>query len=86
MAFRLRRSASSSGRLISINGEPVQAIVSKDSSGDKAIRRDLSLTWAANLPAGNQLAGDWWTGQPTGDVPGVSVEGKVADSLKLKAR
>lgn len=73
------------GRLISINGEPVQAIVSKDSSGDKAIQRDLSLTWAANLPAGNQLtAGDWWTGQPTGDVPGVSVEAKVADSLKLK--
>ena len=73
------------GRLISINGEPVQGIVSKDSSGDKAIQRDLSLTWAANLPAGNQLtAGDWWTGQPTGDVPGVSVEAKVADSLKLK--
>lgn len=73
------------GRLISINGEPVQAIVSKDTSGDKAIQRDLSLTWAANLPAGNQLtAGDWWTGQPTGDVPGVSVEAKVADSLKLK--
>ena len=73
------------GRLISINGEPVQAIVSKDSSGDKAIQRDLSLTWAANLPAGNQLtAGDWWTGQPTGDLPGVSVEAKVADSLKLK--
>lgn len=73
------------GRLISINGEPVQAIVSKDSSGDKAIQRDLSLTWAANLPAGNQLtAGAWWTGQPTGDVPGVSVEAKVADSLKLK--
>ena len=73
------------GRLISINGEPVQGIVSKDSSGDKAIQRDLSLTWAANLPTGNQLtAGDWWTGQPTGDVPGVSVEAKVADSLKLK--
>ena len=73
------------GRLISINGEPVQELVSKDSPGDKAIQRDLSLTWAADLPAGNQLtAGTWWTAQPGGDVPGVSVEAKVAESLKLK--
>ena len=73
------------GRLISINGEPVQDIVSKDSSGDRAIQRDLSLTWAANLPADNELtAGTWWTQQPAADVPGVSVEAKVAESLKLK--
>ena len=73
------------GRLISINGEPVQQIVSKDSAGDRAIQRDLSLTWAADLPAGNKLtAGDWWNQQPADEVPGVSVEGKVAESLKLK--
>ncbi|MEZ1316389.1 ABC transporter permease [Pseudomonas fluorescens] len=73
------------GRLISINGEPVQQIVSKDSAGDRAIQRDLSLTWAADLPAGNQLtAGDWWREQAPQDIPGVSVEGKVAESLKLK--
>jgi putative ABC transport system permease protein len=73
------------GRLISINGEPVQEIVSKDSAGDRAIQRDLSLTWAADLPAGNKLtAGNWWSEQPADDVPGVSVEGKVAESLKLK--
>ena len=73
------------GRLISINGEPAQDIVSKDSSGDKAIQRDLSLTWAADLPADNELtAGTWWTQQPAGDIPGVSVEAKVAESLKLK--
>lgn len=73
------------GRLISINGQPVQGIVSKDTEGDRAIQRDLSLTWAADLPAGNSItAGSWWSAQPTGDVPGVSVEGNVAESLKLK--
>jgi putative ABC transport system permease protein len=73
------------GRLISINGEPVQQIVSKDSAGDRAIQRDLSLTWAADLPAGNKLtAGHWWQEQIPDEVPGVSVEGKVAESLKLK--
>jgi putative ABC transport system permease protein len=73
------------GRLISINGEPVQAIVSKDSQGDRAIQRDLSLTWAAQLPPGNSItAGNWWSAQPSDDIPGVSVEGKVAESLKLK--
>jgi putative ABC transport system permease protein len=73
------------GRLISINGEPVQQIVSKDSAGDRAIQRDLSLTWAADLPAGNKLtAGNWWQEHIPDEVPGVSVEGKVAESLKLK--
>jgi predicted lysophospholipase L1 biosynthesis ABC-type transport system permease subunit len=61
------------------------AIVSKDSSGDRAIQRDLSLTWAADLPPGNALtAGSWWSPQPSDDIPGVSVEAKVAESLKLK--
>jgi len=73
------------GRLISINGEPVRDIVSKDSSGDRAVQRDLSLTWAADLPQGNSItAGSWWSSQPQGDLPGVSVENKVAESLKLK--
>ncbi|KPA94750.1 putative ABC-type transport system involved in lysophospholipase L1 biosynthesis, permease component [Pseudomonas asplenii] len=73
------------GRLISINGEPVQDIVSKDTAGDRAIQRDLSLTWAADLPAGNSLtAGNWWSNLPGSDIPEVSVEAKVATSLKIK--
>jgi putative ABC transport system permease protein len=37
------------------------------------------------LPAGNKLtAGNWWSEQPADEIPGVSVEGKVAESLKLK--
>lgn len=73
------------GRLISINGEPAKEFVTKDSAGDRALQRDLSLTWAADLPAGNVVtAGNWWPQQPPDDMPGVSVEGKVAENLKIK--
>lgn len=73
------------GRLTLINGEPVQGIVSKDSQGERAIQRDLSLTWAANLPAGNVLVdGQWWNNLPQSDLPGVSVESELAESLGLK--
>jgi len=72
------------GRLTLINGEPVQGIVSKDSQGERAIQRDLSLTWAEELPQGNLLqAGVWWNGQPNEQRPGVSVESKLAESLGL---
>ncbi|TDJ76110.1 FtsX-like permease family protein [Pseudomonas putida] len=74
------------GRLIQINEQPVQQIVSKDSAGERAVQRDLSLTWAAELPAGNSLtAGSWWQAAPTTpQVPGVSVEAELASSLKLQ--
>ncbi|BFN28408.1 ftsX-like permease family protein [Pseudomonas sp. SCT] len=73
------------GRLISINDEPVRQLVSKESQGERAIRRDLSLTWAADLPKDNHLvAGQWWAERKATDVPGVSVEAELAESLQLK--
>jgi len=73
------------GRLTMINGEPVRKIVSKESQGERAVRRDLSLTWAADLPVGNQLlAGDWWSASTADDLPGVSVESELAESLQLQ--
>lgn len=72
------------GRLVAINGEPVRQLVSKESQGERAIRRDLSLTWAQELPSDNRLtAGQWWTGAQ-GDLPGVSVEAELAESLQLQ--
>ncbi|QLF94752.1 ABC transporter permease [Pseudomonas sp. ABC1] len=73
------------GRLTAINGEAVQERVSEDSQGERAIRRDLSLTWAADLPNGNELSeGKWWGTESAGQLPGVSVESELADSLALK--
>lgn len=75
------------GRLTQINDKPVQDIVLPDSQGERAIQRDLSLTWAADLPAGNRItSGQWWnddTAAPADAIPGVSVEGDVAKSLGL---
>lgn len=74
------------GRLTHINDEPVRQLVSKESTGERAVQRDLSLTWAADLPPGNALTeGTWWQQAPANDtIPGVSVEAELALSLKLQ--
>jgi len=70
------------GRLTAINDIAVQKRASKDSQGDNAIHRDLSLTSAADLPNENKLqAGEWWTHSQPGLV---SVEQKLAESLTIK--
>ena len=70
------------GRLTAINGEAVREHVTKDSPGERAINRDLSLTWARELAADNQLiAGQWWDQLPALEGHRVSVESELADSL-----
>lgn len=70
------------GRLVTINDEAVQGRVSKDSQGENATQRELSLTWTDQLPDDNKTtAGNaWQAGQPGR----VSVEQKLAESLKIK--
>jgi putative ABC transport system permease protein len=70
------------GRLTEINDVPVQKIVTKDSQGESATHRELSLTWTENLPEDNKIiAGNWWS---PGKKAEVSVEQKLAESLKIK--
>lgn len=74
------------GRLTHVNEQPVRQRVSKESTGERAVQRDLSLTWAAELPQGNALsAGGWWQQAPAAErMPGVSVEAELAQSLNLQ--
>ncbi|WP_109513602.1 ABC transporter permease [Pseudomonas ovata] len=77
------------GRLVSINDKPVNEFVTKDSRGENATRRDLNLTWAADMPEGNTItAGQWWQANEApaaaDAMPRVSVEAKLADSLGIK--
>ncbi len=70
------------GRLVAINTVPVQQIVSKDTQGESATHRELSLTWTQTLPEDNKITdGNWWQNQQSGLV---SVEQKLASSLKIK--
>lgn len=70
------------GRLVAINSLPVQQQVTKDSQGERAIHRDLSLTWTDALPIENKIvAGQWSSVRKPGLV---SIEQKLAKSLKVK--
>jgi len=69
------------GRLTEINGVPVQKIVTKDSQGEGATHRELSLTWTQDLPEENKIvSGSWWSPEKRAEV---SVEQKLAESLKI---
>lgn len=69
------------GRLVEINATPVQQIVTKESQGERAIHRDLSLTWSINPPEDNKIVAGRW---PDIRQPGmVSIEQKLAGSLKV---
>ncbi len=68
------------GRLVQINDIPVQQIVSKDSQGERATHRDLSLTWSNKLPNDNKTITGTWNPTLYGQV---SIEQKLAKSLNI---
>lgn len=73
------------GRLNEINNQPVRDIVTKDSQGERAVSRDLSLTSSAEMAADNVLTGgQWWPADITSDARLVSVESELAESLGLE--
>ncbi len=70
------------GRLVAVNGIDVHRLARKDSEGEMAINRDLSLTWAEKLPTDNRLvAGNWWQAQKGRQV---SVEWDLSQSLGIR--
>ncbi len=68
------------GRLVKINDIAVQQIVSKDSQGERATHRDLSLTWAERLPKDNKTIAGTWSSEQKGQL---SIEQKLANSLHV---
>ena len=69
-------------RLELINDEPALQRAEPGSQPERAINRDLSVTWSAELPADNRLlAGNWWSAAET--RPKVSVEARLAENLGI---
>lgn len=67
------------GRLSEINGQPANQYTPAGEQSSNALRRELNLTWAQQLPDYNPiLQGEWHSQQ------GVSVEQQVARDLGLK--
>lgn len=52
------------GRITAINDQAPRDAVPEDARGDGSLRRELNLTWQAELPEGNQVvAGEWFSGE-----------------------
>lgn len=72
------------GRLVAIGGRPVQDLGITDPQGVNFIRREQNITWAADLPASNELrAGAWW-GTDYRGAPQMSLEEGVARGLGVQ--
>lgn len=76
------------GRLSTINGVEAEQQVPESARNDNTLRRELNLTWSAELPEGNQLvSGSWWSDlaiDTEGDGPWpVSFESGVMERLGL---
>lgn len=71
------------GRLTAINDQSVRKMTLTNDRAKNSIKRDLNLTWSADLPAENKLiAGEWWQADSTGIS--VSLEEDLAKGLNAK--
>ncbi|MCW4152594.1 ABC transporter permease [Halomonas sp. 18H] len=87
------------GRVISINDQDPREAVRPDARGDNSLRRELNLTWQAEVPEGNEIvAGEWFAEEGADEQQGwmsevdataqaapvpISVEDGLAERLGL---
>lgn len=72
------------GRLVEVNGKPMDTSVYKDDQSRRLAEREFNLSWAADMQLDNELvAGRWWSMQEHGQ-PLLSLEQGLAQKLGLK--
>lgn len=71
------------GRLLTINGQPIDAVLSgpERQQARRSVERELNLSHAAQPPAHNQIVAGRWV---TGEAGGLSIEQGLAERLGLK--
>jgi putative ABC transport system permease protein len=69
------------GRLVALNGQPVQAQTFEGDRAQRMVEREFNLSHTADLPAGNPVVAGRWTPE---EADGLSVEEGLAKTLGLK--
>lgn len=69
------------GRLVAINGVPVDPGKYEDEQARRLLEREFNLSWTADLPAGNRVTSGVWHGNRRGAE--FSVEQGIAKTLNL---
>ena len=70
------------GRLISINGKPVDPEHYKTPNARRLVDREFNLSWTTQLPSDNRISSGAWFGEST--APQISIEGGLAKLLGVK--
>jgi putative ABC transport system permease protein len=71
------------GRLVAVNGVPVDPSSYGDDRARRLVEREFNLGWGERLPAHNRVVAGRWHGA-NGEAPGLSVEEGIARTLKLE--
>ncbi|MFK5986757.1 MAG: FtsX-like permease family protein [Pseudomonadota bacterium] len=77
------------GRFSMLNGQPIKQLLDKTRQAHNALNRELNLSFAATMPAHNQLVkGKWWDAnrseQNINGLAQISLESSLAKELGLK--
>jgi putative ABC transport system permease protein len=69
------------GKIVRINGTPIEEYEFGDPRGANFIRQETNLTWKEDLPESNTIVeGEWWSADPDGAIE-ISLEKSIARSL-----
>ena len=69
------------GRLIAVNGKPVDASQYADERAQRMVQREFNLSYSAQLPAWNPIAQGAWR---AGEADGISMEEGIMQTLGLR--
>ena len=71
------------GRLVAINGEPVDGDDYEDPRAQRLATREFNLSWLADVPEDNRVVEGRWWGEGDAGAPWFSVEDGIAETLGL---
>ena len=69
------------GRLVAVNGKPVDASQYADERAQRMVQREFNLSYSAQLPAWNPIAQGAWR---AGEADGISMEEGIMQTLGLR--